>query len=321
MAKSSNSPSVALPRLAGTAFAAAAYVSDCNGSTPAYSLIAGALGGCCSTDRAASVGGRARRRTRNPGVVVSGQRPYVFGDKNRKLPKPSHGETASNKKPHRGKRTFDLNEKRSRRRTCVGCGSEQAAHEMLRFVLGPSEPLPRTADTRSFGGSLVVDLAGKSFGRGVWVHARLECLRAAANRGFSKGFKRNVRVELEDLLGMIQIAAVRRLKGLLGAALRAGHSVFGADSVRERQGEACLVLVAEGAGSLTRQNWLLELGRRGRLVVAGDKQLFGAVCGRNEVAVLALTEPRIARTVASCIGLMRLRASAEAAEPRPVSEV
>lgn len=65
-------------------------------------------------------------------------------------------------------------------RTCVGCRSTEAKHELLRVV--------RTPD-----GHVDVDPSGKANGRGAYVCARVECFDAAVSR---RRFDHALRVRL-----------------------------------------------------------------------------------------------------------------------------
>jgi uncharacterized protein len=66
-------------------------------------------------------------------------------------------------------------------RTCIGCRAVAPAAEMVRLALD--------------GDAVVVAPAGRSTGRGAWLHPRDECVRAALKRrAFARAFRRPVTV-------------------------------------------------------------------------------------------------------------------------------
>src|SRR3972149_7500190 len=76
--------------------------------------------------------------------------------------------------------------RRAPERTCAGCREKAGPAELVRLVLGPAE-------------SVLVDLAGGSFGRGAWIHPRNECIENAAKRGLARSFKSPVRTTSQEL--------------------------------------------------------------------------------------------------------------------------
>lgn len=178
-------------------------------------------------------------------------------------------------------------------RTCVGCGRESEPQDFLRFVLGPDA-------------QVVVDLSSRLGGRGAWVHARPECLKAACDRGFARSFKAAVHTNLATLGEQLQAACVKRLDGLLLAAARRGSAVHGREAVKEVAAAAAVVLLAEDAKSVARDSTLQALGQQGKIVVFGDKDHYGRLFGKMEVGVLALLEAGIAEAVTHTISLARL---------------
>ena len=58
-------------------------------------------------------------------------------------------------------------------RTCVGCLKEDESAAMIRLVLGED-------------GGLGVDLSGRAFGRGAWVHPSVDCLERGTRGGLGQ---------------------------------------------------------------------------------------------------------------------------------------
>jgi predicted RNA-binding protein YlxR (DUF448 family) len=175
-------------------------------------------------------------------------------------------------------------------RTCAGCGKHDAADELVRVVLDPSE-----------SGEVAVDLAGSGFGRGAHVHAAPECLAKALKAGFSKVFKSKVTGELGELGRQIVAAADRRIEGLLSGARRARQIAIGADAVREalRDGGASLVVVARDAAAAASLPEVQTAIGGGNAVAWSDKARLGALFAKDEVAVCAVTHPGVAEAIAS----------------------
>src|SRR5689334_24923970 len=100
---------------------------------------------------------------------------------------------------------------------------------MIRLVLGDD-------------GSVAVDLAGRAFGRGAWVHPRPECLSHAPKGGLQKSFKSKVTVSDSDLTSAVRLAGDRRVDALLGSARGAGKLACGSDVAEAafKEGKAAL---------------------------------------------------------------------------------
>ena len=185
---------------------------------------------------------------------------------------------------------------RGQLRRCVGCGlSGVSADELIRLVLGPD------AD-------IYVDLAGRTHGRGAWVHARLDCLEKAAPRGLSKSFKATVRTRPAELAARLDEAAVRRLRGLLVSAQRAGCLIAGTDAVGRviDSGSAHCVVVAEDARAAAQAPRIAQAGAAGKVVVWGTKDELGDVLGRGPTGVVALTDRGFSEAVTRAVSIARL---------------
>jgi predicted RNA-binding protein YlxR (DUF448 family) len=173
-------------------------------------------------------------------------------------------------------------------RTCVGCAKPDTAAALVRVVAdlsaAPSAPI-----------ALAIDLAGGSFGRGAHVHPSRECLARAVRGGFARAFKAKVTVDAAAFAQQIVDAAYRRIAGLVVGARRAQQLAVGADSACEALAEgAPLVLVAMDAGSVARSNEIARAVSEGRALVLFDKTTFGALLGRDEVALASVKSDGLA---------------------------
>ncbi len=80
-------------------------------------------------------------------------------------------------------------------RTCVGCGASKPKRELLRIV-------------RTDGGDVVPDPTGKAAGRGAYVCANVECVRAAEKK---KALQRALKVPVTTEAWQTVYACVRNL--------------------------------------------------------------------------------------------------------------
>ena len=180
-------------------------------------------------------------------------------------------------------------------RTCVGCKSAESQAELVRLIVAPE-------------GDVVVDLAGGAFGRGAWVHVAPECLQKAAPAGLSRSFHREIKLTSAELCDRLALAGERRAQGLVLAARRSRKLEFGGAAVEEAvlAHRAELVLVACDARAAAEFNWLVPLIASGRALAFGSKAAFGKWLGRSETALLAITDPGIARETKQAISLTML---------------
>lgn len=175
-------------------------------------------------------------------------------------------------------------------RTCVGCGEKAAPEAFVRLVLAPN------------GASVAVDVAGTAFGRGAHVHPTEACLALACKGGLSRAFRTSVVAKAADLHRELGQALDRRAQGLLVGARRAGHLVFGTDGACEAlaKGAPLAVVARDGARAADRGDVRRAIAE-GRAVAFMTKESLGKLFGKEEVAVLAVTHARIAKTLSSCI--------------------
>lgn len=179
-------------------------------------------------------------------------------------------------------------------RTCVGCRNVDSRDNLVRLVA--------TED-----GVVAFDLAGKSFGRGAWVHPRAECLLKSV-RNLGRTLKAQVEIRPNDLQAALVLAAERRVRGLLNGANGAGQLRIGADCASEAYGEKRieLVLLAEDAKAGARLPWLQEVISSGRAMWVRSKLALGEWLGTGEIAVLAITDPRLAKAVARTLAIAQI---------------
>lgn len=203
----------------------------------------------------------------------------------------------------------------SHERTCIGCGEHADPRELVRLVLGPD-------------GEIAVDAAGGGFGRGAHVHARGACLVQAATRGLqraTKGRATCVSVAVKEggavatttaaplsataLGDAIEGAMARRIAGLLATAVRTRKARIGSDAVTGawRSGDAALIVVASDAGAAGEVGAVREAIEAGAAVSWGTKEtlatlVFRANHGADGVAVVAITDTRIAAAVRDAVG-------------------
>jgi predicted RNA-binding protein YlxR (DUF448 family) len=177
-------------------------------------------------------------------------------------------------------------------RTCVGCRKEDESEAMIRLVLGD-------------GGALGVDLAGRTFGRGAWVHARTDCLSRATRGGAAKSFKAAVSTDAAGLVAAVRAAADRRVEALLTSARGAGRVAPGSDVARAEfeQGRAKLLVVAADGRASVRQSFVGAAAARGMAIRWGTKERIGRAVARPDTAVVAISDDGFARAIARAVAL------------------
>lgn len=187
-------------------------------------------------------------------------------------------------------------------RTCVGCGEQAAASELVRLVLAVEGSSPAESTPMD----VVVDASGGSFGRGAHVHPQPGCL-GKAERGLCRSFKRAIEAPAAELSAAIVAALVRRAESLLGSAHRMRRLEIGADAVLARlheTGTAQLLVVACDAGSVANSHEVAAMVAKGRVVAWSSRARLGALLGRSEVAIFAMTDDRLAAAFADAIHTM-----------------
>jgi predicted RNA-binding protein YlxR (DUF448 family) len=227
--------------------------------------------------------------------------------------------------PPRGER--GQSDVRDGMRTCVGC--------QARFAVAPGEETPADLHVRVVVGppgadgkaEVAVDFAGSSFGRGAYVHVRPACIERACRAGFARTFKRPVSSSPKAVARQIAEAADQRIRGLLLGARRAKLLAFGTearDSVG--RGDAYLAIVAVDAGGSGTKGALLGAVSEGKVLAYGTKAELGALFGREEVAVVAVTNRGVAdqihcaRAAADAVSALAREDGTSAASPRRGSQ-
>jgi uncharacterized protein len=195
-------------------------------------------------------------------------------------------------------------------RTCAGCRKPAAPAALLRLVRVPD-------------GSVVPDLRQTAFGRGAWVHPDLRCLERAAARGLAASFRAPVSTSAKELVRLLRLAADQRAKSLIGLARRAGKLALGTSAVEQalKRELSVLVLVAADARAARDSAWLEPAVRRGQAAVFGTKAELGAALGREEVGVVAVLDPGLARSLSVALVLRALPEPRRRHEDSGVKEI
>lgn len=185
----------------------------------------------------------------------------------------------------------------------MGCRKQDGPDEMIRLVLGEN-------------GELLVDLAGRAFGRGGWVHARLECLSQTARGGGARSFHATVTSSLPELLAQLRGACDQRVGALLSGARGAARLAIGTDGVEAAfaSGQAALILLASDARAAAEAGFLARAGAKGKVVLWGTKAGIGRALGRTDTALVAVTDTGFANAIARTIAIHSL---SEPDAPRP----
>jgi predicted RNA-binding protein YlxR (DUF448 family) len=211
---------------------------------------------------------------------------------------------------HNGTQTADIDDRMEKRthasvRTCVGCGEEWPPEAFLRFVCGPV--LPEGFAEVAVDASAGPHPGGKGAGgggaggRGAHVHPNRACLDKAAKSGLARSFRCKVKVSGDELAAQVVEALDRRTTGLIMAAARTRKLTLGADSTIEAIGRSAnddlLVLVATDAGSIANDSAIRHAADAGNVVVWSTKAALGALAGRGELAVMAVTNASISHEI------------------------
>ena len=184
----------------------------------------------------------------------------------------------------------DGTEERGSIRSCAGCRERAPREALLRFAI--AELGEESA--------LVPDLRRKLPGRGVSVHPTRACLELAFRKGgFARALKGKPRQSAKELAVLAVLQFEKRIDALVLAAWRAKKLCVGTDSVRAAMGrESVELLIVASDAEGRRQELVGSMERLGRRALKrGDKASLGRLLGRDEVAVLGVLDPGIAREV------------------------
>lgn len=181
-------------------------------------------------------------------------------------------------------------------RSCVGCGRRaerpKGGFELVRFAILP------IGEGGSYGP--VVDLAGSSFGRGAWVHPTRRCVEDAVRRGFARAAKCEVTASFEEVTAAVRDAAEARAFQLLAVGVRSRKVAVGTTAVSEADSKLTVVAVDAARQG---ESEVAKALATGHAIVFGTKRALGEACGRDVVAVAAVTDDALATAVRDAVAL------------------
>jgi hypothetical protein len=161
---------------------------------------------------------------------------------------------------------------------------------------------------RAPDGELVVDVAAKLPGRGVWVCADRASVNEAVKRGgFARGLKQEVRAPA-DLSDRVEAALAKRSLERLGLALRAGGLACGATQVEaavRKRPAGLLIEASDGAAEGREKLMALHIGLWGEpppVLGCFNSAELGVALGRERVIHACLLQERLAMGLAADIG-------------------
>jgi len=155
-------------------------------------------------------------------------------------------------------------------------------------------------------GRVALDPKTSSGGRGAWVHPTRGCVEAMVKRHAAE---RSLKVEVQRdldagaLVASLRESFARKVTSLLVVASRTRGVSIGVEATTEslERGRVHLVVVARDAGQTASALAMDESEGGPRVLRHSTKTELGGVFGRGEVALLALTDPRIAAELAVTI--------------------
>lgn len=180
-------------------------------------------------------------------------------------------------------------------RTCAGCRLKEAPEALVRLAVSDVAPFV-APDVASRGNARRHERGG----RGVWVHARTSCVRAATDKGgLSRALRRDVRVDGARLLEALRGAFQRRIEGLLLSASRKRALTLGTDATREAlaTGRLAALLVASDAAGRRDELEAAATRLERNVLIFSTKSSLGRLFGREEVGVIGILESGIAAEV------------------------
>lgn len=155
-------------------------------------------------------------------------------------------------------------------------------------------------------GRVALDPKASKGGRGAWVHPNRPCIETMVKRhAAERALRHPVQHDLDakGLLASLREALARKATSLLMVASRTRSIAVGADAALDALTHARvpLVVLAHDAGHTAVALAATARGTPPRVLRHGTKQELGRVFGRAEVAIVALTDPRIAAELAETI--------------------
>ncbi|MDX2054420.1 MAG: DUF448 domain-containing protein [Polyangiaceae bacterium] len=182
-------------------------------------------------------------------------------------------------------------------RSCIGCGQpgSRSDLDLVRFVLGEA-------------GTVHIDLRGRAFGRGAWVHPTPACITRAAKVGLSRSFRTNVSATAPELIAALHAAMHQRVEGLLKAGVRSRKIVVGSTAVAEAfgHGKVKAIVVGSDARAAASSREVAETIAAGRAMVWGTKDQLGKIAGRTEVGVIAVVDRELALGLLRCSAVLQM---------------
>lgn len=187
-------------------------------------------------------------------------------------------------------------------RTCIACRSTAPRGDLVRVVLDPE-------------GIVVIDLRGKLPGRGAWLHADLECLRAVDSDP-QKIFRALVRGDREnpprtrapgDLEHQLREAVLRAVLEGLSLAAAGGALVSGHDALENAvmKGEIAEIVTASDASDRTVKDLTANHDKIDVTHLPIDRTTLGARIGVAPRAAIGLVRSTAFRHLRSQLRLLR----------------
>lgn len=186
----------------------------------------------------------------------------------------------------------------SSERLCAGCREHGGREDLVRFAIHVEGGVA----------TLVPDVMRKLGGRGVSVHPSAKCLGLAVERGgFARAASARVEGDAETLGAMLIAQLEQRARGLVQAAIRGRHATLGGDTTQKAVAERRVVSVVLAADAAARTAELAETLARlgGHAHVLGTKAELGKLVGRDELAVVGITDEGIAAALAHVVEQLR----------------
>ena len=188
-------------------------------------------------------------------------------------------------------------------RLCAGCREHGAREDLVRFAIHVEDGVAM----------LVPDVTRKLGGRGVSVHPTAKCLALAVDRGgFARAASARIDTDAKALGAMLAAQLEQRARGLVQAAIRGRHATLGDDTTQKALAERRVVSVVLASDAAARTAELSEtLGRLtvgrlgGHAHVLGTKAELGKLVGRDELAVVGITDEGIAAALAHVVEQLR----------------
>jgi predicted RNA-binding protein YlxR (DUF448 family) len=197
---------------------------------------------------------------------------------------------------------------RASTRRCIASGALHDRRDLLRFVVAPD-------------GCIVLDLAGKLPGRGLWLLPRRDMIdRACERKLFARAAKVPVRVP-DDLAERVVRALRQRCLDLIGLARRGGLVAAGYEKARSRlaAGRAAVLIQAADAapGGRRKLSALAGSAMPGLPVVevltAGE---LGRVLGREAAVHVVLAPGALADRFISEVARLSAATGSENTDPK-----